>query len=856
MFQFFLWYLLITLIGWLTFPLAYRLLPALADRGFSLARALGMLVWGYIFWMMASLGLIQNDGSGLLLALIVLVVVSGAGLVQTATRASLGKWIKSNLRLIVTVEVLFFLAFVFLAFIRAGNPEIVGTEKPMELAFINAVIHSPTFPPHDPWLSGYAISYYYFGYVMTAMLAKATGTLGSVAFNLMLSLVFALSAVGAYGVLYNLLAFRGNRKPKTPLGQAAEKPKLPISLPLLGPLFLLLVSNFEGFLEVLYARGIFWKFDANGASTSSVFWKWLDLKDLRNVPVKLSWMPDRYYWWWRASRVITETNLAGRPNEIIDEFPFFSYLLGDLHPHILAMPFGLLAVAVALNLFLGGWKGEINLGVYRLPIRPIGFFFGALLLGGMAFLNTWDILTCFSLLVGAYVLARVFAFGWSWSRLIDLLTFGIPLGVVAILLYLPFYAGFSSQAGGIIPNLEFSTRGVQLWVMFGPLLLPIFAYLVSLWRVERAPANGKAGFGLALGLAFVLWVFSWLLALLAQLKMPDFVAAYLADDGFRNAAAYFSAANMRRLVNIGSLLTVLATTGAALAFLTNMRAGIQKDGEEIDKEGPGKESPYFAIFMILLASLLVLVPEFVYLRDQFGDRMNTIFKFYYQAWLLWSLAAAFGVATLLMNLRGAWNLAYRVGLTLVLFMALVYPVLSLLTKTEDFRIPEFINNLAVARAAVAPRANETAFGVWTLDGGAYFQPIYPDDMAAAVWLRTAPPGNIVEATKVDASYSDYAQISIYSGHPTVLGWPMHEAQWRGSYDPQGSRLNDIRQLYESTNWDNVKAILQEYNIRYVYIGTLERQTYHINEQKFQQHLLPVFRQGQVIFYEIPWDEVP
>ncbi len=99
------------------------------------------------------------------------------------------------------------------------------------------------------------------------------------------------------------------------------------------------------------------------------------------------------------------------------------------------------------------------------------------------------------------------------------------VGLLAILLYLPFYAGFSSQAGGIIPNLEFSTRGAQLWVMFGPLLLPIFAYLIYLWRVEKRPANGKAGLGLALGLAFLLWAFSWLLALLAKLKMPDFVAS-------------------------------------------------------------------------------------------------------------------------------------------------------------------------------------------------------------------------------------------------------------------------------------------------------------------------------------------
>ena len=464
MLQFILWYLLLSLIGWLTFPHSLSSLPCAGRPGLQPdSRALGLLVWAYLFWMMACLGIIQNDGGGLLLALIVLAIVSGFNLLQSEVRKSMGEWIKANLRLIATIEVLFFLAFAFLVFVRAGNPEIVGTEKPMELAFINAVIHSPTFPPHDPWLSGYGISYYYFGYVITAMLAKATGTLGSVAFNLMLALVFALSAVGAYGVLYNLLGIRGNRKPKKLIEGHVKNPEFPFSLPLLGPLFLLLVSNFEGFLEILYARGIFWNFNSKGTAISSVFWKWLDLQDLRNAPLKLSWMPERYYWWWRASRVITETNLAGRANEVIDEFPFFSYLLGDLHPHILAMPFGLLAVAMALNLFLGGWKGDINLVFYRLPIRPMGFVFGALLLGGLAFLNTWDILTGFGLAAGAYILLRVRTSGWSWSRLYDLFAFGLPMVLLAILLYLPFYAGFSSQAGGIIPNLEFSTRGMHIY---------------------------------------------------------------------------------------------------------------------------------------------------------------------------------------------------------------------------------------------------------------------------------------------------------------------------------------------------------------------------------------------------------
>jgi uncharacterized membrane protein len=206
---------------------------------------------------------------------------------------------------------------------------------------------------------------------------------------------------------------------------------------------------------------------------------------------------------------------------------------------------------------------------------------------------------------------------------------------------------------------------------------------------------------------------------------------------------------------------------------------------------------------------------------------------------------------LLQNLRGAWNWVYRIGLVLVLFMALVYPVLGLPTRTNNFQIPAYNRNLETARAAGDPSAWQTAARVWTLDGGAFFDRIYPDDMAAAAWLRTAPYGIIVEATKPDASYSDYAHVSIYSGLPTVLGWPMHEGQWRGSYEPQGTRQDDIRRLYETSSWDETQVILSKYGIRYVFVGTLERTAYHLNESKFQRHLTPVFQQGQVTIYAVP-----
>src|ERR1041384_7752473 len=148
------WYIVITILGWLTFPLAYHLFPALTDRGYTLARALGLLVWGYVFWLFASLGIAQNDSGGLLLALIVPIGLSIWTIINPQSqienrKSKIVNWSSENRRLIFTVELLFLLAFAIMAFIRSTNPEIftAGGEKWMEVAFINAILHSPVFPP-------------------------------------------------------------------------------------------------------------------------------------------------------------------------------------------------------------------------------------------------------------------------------------------------------------------------------------------------------------------------------------------------------------------------------------------------------------------------------------------------------------------------------------------------------------------------------------------------------------------------------------------------------------------------------------------------------------------------------------
>jgi hypothetical protein len=371
-----------------------------------------------------------------------------------------------------------------------------------------------------------------------------------------------------------------------------------------------------------------------------------------------------------------------------------------------------------------------------------------------------------------------------------------------------------------------------------------------------------------------------------------------------------------RIKYIGGLLTMFALLGATLAFLIKAGGG-KNANEELEKKASLSSLTLppapFILLLILLGGLLVIAPEFVFLRDLFLNRMNTIFKFYYQAWLLWSLASAFGVAVLLEHfkiwkttflvvlaalalifvsinqndptLRGlGWILAgvlfvimavvnrrqmgpflFHTGLAIVLGTALIYPVLALASKTDNFQVPAFLGNLQAGRTSGDAHALAKAIGVWTLDGAVALEQIYPDDAAAARWLSTAPAGVVAEA--VGDSYSDYARLSTYSGQPDVIGWPWHEVQWRGTSNEQISpiqnincasvdggprkRSDDMRCLYETSSWQDASAILAGYNVQYVAVGTLERRAYHINDKKFQQYLTPVFQQGDVVIYKVP-----
>ena len=821
MLDFIFWYLTVAAVGWISFPVIFRLVPNLPDRGYSFSKIFGLLLWGYLYWILGRLGVTANNLAGLLFTLF---LTAGLGVfaIRKIGGGRLKEWIREYRTLIFTTEILFLLAFAGWAVIRSLNPEILGTEKPMELAFINAILNSETFPPQDPWLSGYSISYYYFGYILVAMLAKIAGTLGSVAFNLGVSLIFALSAVGSFGILFNLTSLK-DRRWKSSLMPA-----------LLGPFYALIISNWEGFLHFLHSRGLFWKIDSTGQMVSP-FWRWLDIQNLASPPTET---PFGHWWWWRASRVIQDYDFSGYGKEVISEFPFFSFLLADLHPHVLSLPFVFLIGTFALELYLKPKKETFRwLGIIPLEISPLFFGILAWLAGSMAFLNTWNFPMYVGIIAGAYVLRNNRdRSGWPLGDLLkEFLFLGFTLGVTGGALYLPWYLGFASQAGGVIPNVLYITRGSQFWVMFGPLLIPIFAWLIYTWRRRKADRDLRTG--LMLSGILVLGLFIFMLLLIGLMNwLPigvggdSLVQIFLGSIGASDLSQVMVEGFVRRITGPGTLLTLFVLAALSLGLVFHHH---RSEATESDLLTTSSVPDNFIFLLILGGMILALVPEFVFLRDLFGYRINTIFKFYYQTWLLWSTAAAYGTIILFRNLKSPAQVVVLIGLALSIIMALFYPIISIQSKTNNFN-----------------RA-----GGLTLDG---FYIYSAADGEAVKWLREASPGVIAEA--VGGSYSaSHARMATYSGKPNVLGWDFHEIQWRGGSELVMPRKEDMSVLYCTHNWDIAKEILEKYQVSYLVVGDVEYTTYEpgndfcpngLIEEKFIKNMITVYHNERLTIYTL------
>ena len=835
------WWLLATVAGATVLPLVWRLLGGLPDRGYTLARPLGILLTAYTFWLLAVLGFVQNTAGNMILAWVIVLAVSVTVYVRAdaaGNRFNLREWWRENRTVVIVGEVLFAVLLVSWAIFRAHQPELSTTEKPMDLAFMSAAQNTLNFPPNDPWFAGFSISYYYFGYVIAAMFSTLAGVSTTIGYSMHLALLFALAGTAIFGIVYNLVRSRYTWRATVTEADSAEispRGRTPaVFTGLLAAGFLLILGSYQTpLVEIPYFSG----------TASDAYLEFWDVNQRRDpVAVSADGPAEWGYWWWfRSARAISDRNINDGHSEVIAEFPMFSFVLGDSHPHVMALPFVLLAMGLALNVLLSRQR----------PDRTRVLFYG-LCIGALVFLNTWDAPVYIMVLVGADALRRLRRSGqFSVDDWTEMITLGLSLLVILFVAYLPFLIGFRSQLGGVLPNLINPTGFQQIFLLFGPFLLILPVYLaVEVWRSRQARRMnwGLAGQS-ALGILLIM------LVLLAA-----FTLLGLISDSVRQTALGYIDANggigdvlgegLARRLDPRALLTPVITVFVLLLIIGRL---FPKPTAATSQ--PGRATGYppangFALMLIGVAFTLILIPEFVYLRDNFGSRMNTVFKFYYQAWVVLSVACAYGIYTVLADrdlpklavpMRGA----FAVTLIGIIGAGLLFPV---------FAVRERAWIESGLRAAENP--------VLSMNGGPRFSTL--DDYQAAMCLAELVGDEPVVVAEADPTANPsrvnynprHGRVGSLTGLPIVLGWPGHQSQWRGvAAGPEiDRRAADMRALYNDLRLDAVLPILDRYGIDYIFYGATERDNHGVaGEEKFRQAfpVVEVCTSGQTRIYAVP-----
>jgi uncharacterized membrane protein len=465
--------------------------------------------------------------------------------------------------------------------------------------------------------------------------------------------------------------------------------------------------------------------------------------------------------------------------------------------------------------------------------------------------------------LGAFVLHRWQHQGWQRQLLTQAAVVAIGLIIPAILLYMPFYLGFRSQAGApyLLPMLMRPTRLAHYLVIFGMPIAPLSALLLALafrqrFRYWRQGITGAAAIlaGLILLMLFLGWIVAsnidgaWRVSTLANqlgIDLPARPAGVIAPGWGISAVLAILPALVRARFAYPWLTLFLAAVLSLviMCWLRLFESPSTRSSEtaanraELTRSGQRSALP-FILLLVLTGTLLTLGPEFVYLRDNFGVRLNTIFKFYYQAWVMFGVAALYALYYLMyeLEIRVKWLVAWLpvTGYTLALLVSLLFPLYAIRSRAAEYR------GLATAEA-LQPA---------TLDGLAQVERYNPDEYQAIMWLRENVSGTPVILEAVGGQYSNFARISASTGLPTLLGWAGHELQWRGSSNPEpGLREPIVHQIYSQGSWQEISALLDRYQVEYIYLGGLELSTYgpQINES-FDERLAVAYRNNSVTIY--------
>lgn len=934
-----LWFALMQLLGIVALPIAWRVCRRLPDRGYILAKPLGAVIVALVIWLLVWTRFFMNTSWTAWLAL---------GLTATFSawlwwhnRRELTGWLLAHRRTILIEEAIFLVVFGGWVVFRIGNPDLwhpfYGGEKPMEMTHMLGILRSAYFPPYDPWFSDGYINYYYYGQYLVATWVKLSGISPFIAFNLAVPALYAFTCTGAFSLIFNITLKYKRHRARLDQNVNLNSVKGPVFAGLFGVLIFAFAGNMDGFLQVLQR-----------------------FKPIAELASKLQVYPDpvetlKKFDYFRSSRVIPGT---------INEFPAFSFIYADLHAHVAALPYTLVAMGLAFNLLCTNWIGHTEtradgrLSLFQMTIGRLWQVFDHTLvtpvvimvvIGYLGATNSWDLPT-YLLLVTAGVFMALFRryftpkqeideevsenglaldmpaanyqppatsrgniFNPKFtlpSLLIDLVLAGAVAGVIlvgSLGLYWNFFGNFYAFYSKIelLPdrldtssyeNISFISARTEFKYFIVIYLLPLFlvvSYLVwngfNWWgfraRLPRSyppeedyaegeyddelddyeqPVPGRVtqpeavqptlpGFGLSL-------------------KRPELALSLAGADGGSNsgwggsgsgfgaalpgpASNRFAKPWLVGLIAFSIFMIVvgMVTPNNWLVFLLMMSliavCAVFTFVRPFDKRHPEQsaeaqdESGMFLRVMLIAAFGLIAACEVIYLADDMGPgeytRMNTVFKFYYQVWALFCLAAAAAAYVLwvrwiapsvarsglpTMGSR-AWRFAWIGATALIVFCVMLYPAQAIPSRLQD----------RGSDPIPAP----------TLDGRAYFKNLnYVSGMPAMT------PGKVFDLTLdaqslfefydkikgtpvvLQASIWPYrgggSWIPINTGLPTLLGWDHHERQqrWPGMVSNRsdtGAEYGIIRQIYNTSSIQEALELLNHFHVTYIHVGTIERE---------------------------------
>ena len=437
LFYLFSWWFLVFVLGTTFLPLTFFFFKKFFDSGYIFAKILSFLLITWSVWLLGSLKILpfnQNTVLGIVFFwLIVNLIINRLVKPQFQFK----KIILANKRIFLIEELLFLLAFLIWAFVRSCQPDIQGLEKFMDYGFINSILKSQFFPPTDMWLAGQTINYYYFGHLVAAVLTKIANFDSSITYNLILATIFGLNIVAGFSIGANLIFFWLKEKKDL----AAN-----FKLVLIGGFLTTLLLNIGGNLHPFY---------------------WF-------LGHKFSFAQ---YWYPDATRFIVEK--FGAADNTIHEFPIYSYVVADLHGHLLNLPFVLLFIGFLLKTI----KDKI--------LKIADFLILSLILAVMYMSNAWD-LPIYLLFTGLVVLYIYWIKNKPGKTFLKSFLTGLAILALSLIFSLPFHLDFKPIASSL-SLVDFHTPLWMLLVLWGLPLLNT-AFLISIVKNNKRKLKDSEAF--------------------------------------------------------------------------------------------------------------------------------------------------------------------------------------------------------------------------------------------------------------------------------------------------------------------------------------------------------------------------